>query len=161
MPPKPPPARTVSLRPVLPGDLPTLYAIQADLEGAAMAGVIPRSPEAFQAVWDRSLADPATVARAIIADGVLAGSINRFRAEGADHVGYAIAREHWGRGIATRALGLLLAELPGRPLLARIVSTNAASLRVLERHGFRTVLTEWSTGTERYLAGQTTLLRLD
>ena len=49
---------------------------------------------------------------------------------------YWIARRHWGRGLATRALGLLLEEVRERPLHATVAAHNAASAAVLERHGF-------------------------
>ena len=54
-------------------------------------------------------------------------------------VGYWIGREHWGKGIATRALTLLLAEVDTRPLHAHVVMHNAGSIRVLEKCGFRIV----------------------
>jgi len=56
--------------------------------------------------------------------------------DGQDAVGYWIARAHWGRGLATRALTLLLGEVAIRPLHARVARTNVASIRVLERCGF-------------------------
>ena len=49
---------------------------------------------------------------------------------------YWIDRARWGRSSATRALRLLLAELPTRPLHARAAADNAASIRVLTNCGF-------------------------
>jgi RimJ/RimL family protein N-acetyltransferase len=80
--------------------------------------------------------------------------------DGQDAVGYWIAREHWGRGIATRALGLLLEEVAIRPLHARAARTNAASIRVLERCGFRVTGYEHSPETERYPACEEAVLLL-
>ena len=54
-------------------------------------------------------------------------------------VGYWIGREHWGKGIATAALGALLAELQDRPLFAHVVEHNIGSIRVLEKCGFSNV----------------------
>ncbi len=54
-------------------------------------------------------------------------------------VGYWIGREHWGKGIATRALTLLLTEVDTRPLHAHVAQHNAGSIRVLEKCGFRVV----------------------
>lgn len=53
-----------------------------------------------------------------------------------DCVGYWIARDHWGKGIATRTLALLLEQGAIRPLNARAAKANIASIRVLERNGF-------------------------
>lgn len=152
-----PPPRPVNvrLRPLAVADLPALFEHQADPVGSLMAMVTPRTREEFDAHWDRLLNQPppGLVARAIEADGELVGSVNCFQRpglpeEGAtvnaagevegelDFVGYRIARAHWGRGIATRALAALLAEVRVRPLRSRVASTNIASLRVLERCGF-------------------------
>lgn len=55
-------------------------------------------------------------------------------------IGYGINPAHQGRGVATTALGLLLAELArdGRSasIVARTASDNPASGRVLEHNGF-------------------------
>ncbi|NOX59424.1 MAG: GNAT family N-acetyltransferase, partial [Planctomycetes bacterium] len=49
---------------------------------------------------------------------------------------YGLVQAYWGPGIASRALGLLLAEVPRRPLHATAAATNTASIRVLMKHGF-------------------------
>ncbi len=59
---------------------------------------------------------------------------------------YWIGREHWGTGIATRALAAFLAVQPVRPIRARAAKDNVASLRVLEKCGFQV------TGEERGFA---------
>jgi RimJ/RimL family protein N-acetyltransferase len=51
-------------------------------------------------------------------------------------VGYWIGKEFWGRGIATRALALFLAEVSERPLYASVATSNVGSIRVLEKCGF-------------------------
>ena len=126
----------VQLRDVEPEDLPTLFRYQSDLEANRMAVANARDERAFNEHWAKILGDPTVVAKAILADGCVVGDINCFRLDGQDAVGYWIAREHWGRGIATRALGLLLEEVAARPLHARVARTNVASLRVLEHCGF-------------------------
>ncbi len=55
-------------------------------------------------------------------------------------VGYWVGRDYWGRGIAARALSLLLAlpELPrNKPIVAKVMSGNEASGRVLLKNGFQ------------------------
>ncbi|MFT3686986.1 MAG: GNAT family N-acetyltransferase [Phycisphaerales bacterium] len=143
---------TVSLRPVRAEDLPSLYSFQCDPESARMAMVIPRSRENFDSLWAGILANPSATARAILYDGSLVGSIGTFLSDGHESVGYGIARSHWGRGIATRALALLLAEAKIRPLHARAAVSNAGSHKVLINNGFTMTGTVYEEATERYLA---------
>ncbi|MCC6678116.1 MAG: GNAT family N-acetyltransferase [Phycisphaerales bacterium] len=151
---------SVSIRPVARADLPVLFEIQLDPEGNRLAGVVPRDRAAFEAALERAMSDPAFTARAVFADGVLVGSMARFPRDGRDFVGYWIAREHWGRGIATRAVALLLAEVPTRPLYARVARHNAASLRVLEKCGFAVAEYRWLPASERELACEVAVLVL-
>lgn len=106
--------------------------------------------------WDGIFANPKVIARTIELrenDGVeVVGSVNVFQAEGLDMVGYNIARKHWGRGIATRALRMLLGEVTIRPLHATADRSNVASARVLERCAFRCTGHHMGEETERYLA---------
>lgn len=117
-----------------------------------MAGTKARSAEVFRATWEKIFKEQTVVARVIVEDGRVVGSISCFKAEGRDSVGYWIAREHWGRGLASVGLRLFLQEVSLRPLHATAARSNAASIRVLERCGFR--LTGYFMGeeTERYLA---------
>lgn len=148
---RPGPATTVSLRPVTEADLPELFRIQLDPDANRMAAVVPRDAAAFEAIWRKIFSDAAVTARAIIADDVLCGSISCFKVDGLDHVGYWIDRGHWGRGIASRALELLIREVPARPLHASAARHNTASLKVLGKCGFELVEFRHSPGTERYL----------
>jgi len=148
------------------GDLPALFEFQLDPESNALAGTRPRDRAGFDAIFDGILgsrpdADPGprVVARAILADGVLAGSISIFPQDGEPSVGYWIARAHWGRGIATRAIGLLLAEAGVRPVHAQVRVGNTASVRALERNGFVTTGQEWCPGTDRYIEGEVRFMR--
>ena len=96
-----------------------------------------RDREKFEAHWARIRGDDALVTRTIEADGAVAGYICSWDDGGQQFLGYWIGREWWGRGIATRALALLVAEVPVRPLHAHVVAHNAGSIRVLEKCGFR------------------------
>ncbi len=142
----------IRLREVVNDDIFTLYQHQLDPDANLMAGVHPRDAQAFGSHWERILNNPNVVAKAIIADGALVGSISCFKMDGQDAVGYWIAKEHWGRGIATRALALLLEEVTTRPLCARVATHNIGSIRVLERCGFAITGYEHSPETERYVA---------
>lgn len=149
-----PPHDSVTLRPVIVEDLPALYAHQADPLANQMAGTKPRSEEAFREVWARIFADPTIVPRAIIRGGELVGGISVFKADGHDSVGYCIDRQHWGKGIATQALHLLLREVARRPLHATVLRENVASLRILEKCGFRLTGFSHEPETDRFLAAE-------
>jgi RimJ/RimL family protein N-acetyltransferase len=60
-------------------------------------------------------------------------------ADGRRLVGYWIGQEFWGRGLATEALAELVDIVDARPLYAEVVTTNVASIRVLEKCGFTQV----------------------
>lgn len=143
----------VMLRPVVPDDLEALCTFENDAESAALAGVRPRAFNAFMAHRTALLADPLIVQRAILVDGSVAGSIGLFPRDGGAEVGYWIDRAWWGRGVATRAMALFLSETSVRPLRARVLASNSASIRVLERAGFVRTGASEEPGTERYVAG--------
>jgi RimJ/RimL family protein N-acetyltransferase len=151
----------ISLRPVVESDLPALYQIQLDPDANRMAAVIPRSEEAFFAKWKEILQDPNLVSKAIILDDQLVGSISIFQIEGSNHIGYWIATEWWGKGIASRAVAMILDQVSLRPIHARVAKHNVASLRILEKHGFRITGWEHSPGNERFLACEEGILILD
>ena len=130
-------AMTVVLRPVEPDDLPVFFANQADPGAAALVGLPSRDRAAFDAHWERILADPSGVIRTIVtADGAIAGNILSFLRDDEREVGYWLGRDFWGRGIATQALSAFLHIETRRPLHAGVAPHNTGSLRVLEKCGF-------------------------
>ena len=124
------------LRDVVEADLDVFFEQQADPEAAAMAVFPSRDREVFDAHWRRLLANDANVKRTIEADGEVAGHMLSWRQDGRQLVGYWLGREYWGRGLATAALAEFVAELPERPLHAWVATSNAGSIRVLEKCGF-------------------------
>ena len=80
----------------------------------------------------------------------MVGYVSCFPADGEDHVGYWIDRAFWGKGIASRALHLLLLEVVNRPLVATAATRNGASLRVLQKCGFVVERVRLSPATDRY-----------
>lgn len=152
---------SVSLRAVEPGDLPVLFDFEREPSGNAMAVANPRSHDEFLRHWQRVLTDPAVIARTIEYEGRVAGSISSFPLDGRPSVGYWLGERYWGRGIASAALGLLLGEVPTRPLWARVATSNAASVRVLEKAGFIVHDTMMSEATPRFPACEEFLMRLD
>lgn len=134
----------IQLRDVRDTGLPVLFDFGRDPDAVRMAAFTPTEPSdraAFKARWAKILDSPDTVARTILADGEVAGSVLVWRDEALDgpEVSYWIDPRQWGRGIASRALGLILAEVAIRPLFGRAAEDNVASLRVLEKAGFKRV----------------------
>jgi ribosomal-protein-alanine N-acetyltransferase len=80
----------------------------------------------------------------VFVDGTLAGYVSLsqiFRGAFQNaYLGYAIDREHNGRGLATAAVGLAVKhgwDLGLHRIQANVATTNEASRRVLEKNGFR------------------------
>ncbi len=130
------------------------------LEVAGLAVTIPRTREAFDAHWAKSLDDPRNTARAILVGEAFVGYISCFPMDGQDHVGYWIDRAYWGMGIASRALHLLLREVAKRPLVATAATSNGASLRVLQKCGFVVEQVRLSPASDRYPECEETVLVL-
>lgn len=137
----------VRLRNVDPADLPLFYEHQLDAEATAMAAFPSRDRPAFDAHWATNvLGNPATITRTILLDGEVAGYIGSWPQDGARLVGYWIGREQWGRGVATRALAAFVQLVTERPLYAHVARHNVASIRVLEKCGFRPERTATADG---------------
>jgi RimJ/RimL family protein N-acetyltransferase len=127
------------LRDVAEGDIPVFFAQQLDAAATRLAAFTARDAAdlaAFSARWARILSDGAITKKTIVLDGQVAGYVASFERLGKPEVSYWLGREFWGQGLATRALAELLRALPTRPLYARVVHDNAASLRVLQKCGF-------------------------
>ena len=116
----------IRLRDVEPDDLPIFYEQQRDPDATRMAAFPARDRAAFDAHWATNvLGNPAAVKQTILVNGEVAG-----------HIGSWVGKEHWGKGVATRALGALLHLVTERPLHARVARHNVGSIRVLEKCGF-------------------------
>jgi RimJ/RimL family protein N-acetyltransferase len=90
------------------------------------------------AEWDRWPAGPYVILSRD--DGTLLGATGfGFEAPPVAATGYVLARDAWGRGIATEALQGIVATAPSlglKRLYALCHPSNAPSLRVLEKCGF-------------------------
>lgn len=155
----------IALRRTTEPDLRALHAFELDEASNELAGTQPRDWPTFQARWAEILADHDGTAtgvtpRVILADGVLVGAVNIAPQDEADTIGYWIAREHWGRGIATRAVALMLIEHTRRPLFASAAGQNHASIRVLVKNGFEIVSRTMTPQTSRTMARETVTLML-
>jgi RimJ/RimL family protein N-acetyltransferase len=152
-----------ALRPVEAGDLDQIFELMCDPESVRMAAFTAEDPSdrgAFDTHMARIMSSSTTRTRAIIRDSQLVGTIASYESDGATEVTYWIDRRWWGQGIATRALSLLLEEIPVRPIRARAASDNAGSLRVLQKAGFRPIATEMSFAPGRAAEIEETILEL-
>ncbi len=140
----------VSLRALSEADIPAWFARATDIESADLAGdPVPASIEEgagwLQMHRDR-FRDRAGIRWAIVPYGSTesVGTIGLNITSAADRVaevGYVIGRAHWGRGICTAA-GRLVTEygfesLGLAEIRAEVLQRNPASIRVLEKLGFR------------------------
>ena len=76
---------------------------------------------------------------AITVSGELVGMAGLCSSGELAEIGYWVGRTHWGRGYATRAVSLLIAEARRRAtsaLIAEVFPENSASMRVLAKNGF-------------------------
>lgn len=127
----------VHLRTVEDQDVEVFFDHQADPRAVEMAAFPARERDQFVAHWAKLRADDTLVVRTVVADGAVAGNLGSWPDNGQQLLGYWFGREFWGRGVATRALGLFVDEVSTRPLHAHVVVHNTGSIRVLEKCGFR------------------------
>ena len=130
---------SISLRPTHVSDLPALAAFQSDPVANQMAAFTAPDPNdhaAYITKWTRLLADPSIVARVVLLDGKILGTVGSWVLHDERQVTYWMDRSVWGQGVATEALRLFLAEYSERPLHGRLVADNIGSKRVLEKCGF-------------------------
>jgi RimJ/RimL family protein N-acetyltransferase len=139
----------VRLREVEERDLEVFFEHQLDPEAARLANFPSRDRERFMAHWrTRVLGDPTGLVRTVTVDGETAGNVVAWWEQDRRFVGYWFGRSWWGRGIGTRALALFLEQEPVRPLYADPAAANTASVRLLERCGFRPAGSVWYEGVE-------------
>ncbi|MCY3647811.1 MAG: GNAT family N-acetyltransferase [Chloroflexi bacterium] len=137
--------RRLLLRPFGMADVDDMFANASDPEWGRYIQVpapyTPRDAEKF--VARVVLTDPEDNLRwALVHEGRVAGNLDLTPGpEGVAELGYALARPVWGQGLATEAARAALAygfeSLGLVRIFAYAVSTNAASLRVLEKLGMK------------------------
>lgn len=149
-------APEVLLREVREDDLPIFFEHQADPEANRMAAFEARGRDAFMAHWAKIADDASAVTRTVLLRGLVAGNVVSWVHDGERDVGYWIGKDHWGKGVATRALAAFLEQLETRPLHAHVAAHNVASVRVLEKCGF--TVRERTTAEEGH---DEVLMRLD
>jgi RimJ/RimL family protein N-acetyltransferase len=154
----------VSLRPLEDGDLEAIYQQVTDPESVRMAAFTAENQtdrRAFLNRMSRLRADTSVSHLVIDVDGAVAGTIGSFRIDNQLEVTFWVDRTLWGKGVASAALQILLAETAERPLYARAASDNVGSLRVLEKAEFRRVGVNRDFARGRGQEIEETILRLD
>ena len=132
--------RDVVLRDVRDDDLEIFFEQQLDPAANHMAAFTAKDPAdraAFGKHWSKILSEEAITKKSILFEGQVAGHVTGFEQFGKESVSYWIGKEYWGKGIATRALSQFLSQQKTRPLYARAAKDNVASIRVLEKCGFK------------------------
>ena len=131
---------TIKLRPVETADLPIFFAYQQEPESIQMAAFTAKDPSdkaAFDAHWDKIMADDSVIIRTVLYEGDVAGSVSKYEMFGEAEVSYWLGTRFWAKGIATAALQQFLEVLEIRPLHARVAKDNVGSTRVLQKCGFK------------------------
>ena len=128
----------IRLRDVEDDDLAEFFAHQLDAEAAQRVRFTPRDHDAFMTHWTtRILGDPSVFVQTVTVNGEIAGHVVAWWDGERRFLGYWFGREFWGRGIGTAAVAAFLDREPARPLYADPAIGNTASVRLLERCGFR------------------------
>lgn len=139
---------SLRLRPWEPDDLASIlkYADNPAVSGTLRDGF----PYPYTEADGRSFLEMAAaprddaLLRAIVINGEAAGGIGVFRLSDVyrcrAEIGYWLGEPFWGKGIMTVVLGVVIPAafetFPVTRLEAGIFSSNPASMRVLEKHGF-------------------------
>jgi RimJ/RimL family protein N-acetyltransferase len=156
----------VLLRHVTMSDLPIFFDQQLDADANQMAAFTAKDSadrDAFMAHWTKILGDETITIQTILFDGYVAGWVLSYEDEefGKPEVSYWIGKSYWGKGIATKALSAFLLHVKVRPLYARVVKDNLASLRVLEKCGFARIGEDKGFADARGEEVEEFILRLD
>ena len=131
---------TSCLRETVHSDLAEFFEHQRDPVANEMAAFPARDREAFIEHWTtKILANGQVIKRTVFVNDEVAGNVLCFEQSGRQLIGYWLGRRSWGRGLASRAVAEIVSLIPARPLHAYVAKANVASIRVLEKCGFKIV----------------------
>lgn len=129
----------IELRDLDDDDLDAVFEMLRDPRAVAQAAFT-RADASDRATFDAWIAprraSPDVALHVVTERGGFAGIAAGFTVDGEREVTLWLARNAWGRGVATAALNLLISREATRPLFARVAGHNAAGIAVLERTGF-------------------------
>ncbi|WP_059170333.1 GNAT family N-acetyltransferase [Bacillus sp. FJAT-27445] len=154
----------VKLRDITEEDLPIFFEQQLDSTANYMAAFTTKDPtdkDAFFGHWTKITADKTITNKTILFNGIVTGHISNFEQFGEPEVSYWIGKEYWGQGIATKALLEFLKYIKVRPLYARAAKDNLASIRVLEKCGFKIISEDKGFSNARGKDVEEFILRLE
>jgi RimJ/RimL family protein N-acetyltransferase len=129
----------MTLRDVTEDDLPIFFEHQREPDGNRLAAWPARDHSAFMTHWrTKILGDSSVRKKTIVLGGNVAGNVVSWVRDGERLVGYWVGQSYWGRGAASAALAEFVTNCEkSRPLYAEVAMHNVASVRVLEKCGFR------------------------
>ena len=128
------------LRLVAESDIPVFFAHQLDPISSWQVAFIHKDPtdrDAFNAHTAEALNDETVIMRTIVVDDEVAGYLTKYDIDGKPQIGFVLGREFWGKGIATDSAREFLSIYSKRPVYARTAFDNDASMRVLQKLGFK------------------------
>ncbi|MEA2002255.1 MAG: GNAT family N-acetyltransferase [Actinomycetota bacterium] len=120
-------------------DIPIFFEHLQDPVATHMAAFTPEDPsdlEAHMAHWQKLLSDDTIIKRSILLNDELVGHIASWVQEEEREITYWIGTDHWGHGVATKALEVFLTIMRSRPVYARTAADNDGSVHVLMNCGF-------------------------
>lgn len=131
----------LKLRPARASDIDGMHAVFSDAEAMTWWTTPPHRDRSQTEAWVQLMLDAQeagpTLDFIIEYAGETVGKIGFWRPP---ELGYILRRDLWGQGLATEALTAVIRAAFARPdfdeILAEVDPNNAASLRLLERHGF-------------------------
>jgi [ribosomal protein S5]-alanine N-acetyltransferase len=145
-------SQSPTLRKTEESDIEVFFDHQADEEAVFMAAFTSKNPkdkEAYVTKWKRLLHDSTVHMRTIILGGKIAGTVVKFEMEGDAEITYALGKEYWGKGIASKALQEFLLLEKRRPIYGRAAADNHGSVKVLEKCGFKFIRKEMGFANAR------------
>lgn len=142
----------INLRDLVDEDLIIFFNQQNDAEASRIAAFTSKDPtdkNAFMERWGKIRADSSLIVKTILYGREVAGHVLVHNWFGDPEISYWIGREFWNKGIASKALAKFLQIVKTRPLFARVVHDNTASIKVLERSGFKKISSEFDFANAR------------
>lgn len=130
---------SIQLRPTIVADLKTHFDIQQDETAqymSAFTAAATNDETAYITAWTKRLQNPSIHCQTILLESEIVGSVAKYEMEGDAEITYAIKKEFWGKGIATKAVQQFLLVEIARPMFARVAFDNFGSQKVLEKSGF-------------------------
>jgi RimJ/RimL family protein N-acetyltransferase len=133
-------------------DAAALHTIFADPVAMQFWSTLPHANLTQTEEWVASMMSPAEGVSddfSLEHDGTVIGKLGCWRLP---EIGYLLAPAAWGRGFGSEAMSAFIAHRQrcnGRELIADTDPRNLASIRLLERHGFR----ETGRATRTWLIG--------